>query len=97
MEKLTKEEVLHVSNLAKLELKDDEIETYSIKLKEILNKIDEIKEITTTTEEILIAPSTNNCITTKDEVGDMLTKEEVLENAPHTLDPYIEVRGVFNE
>ena len=36
MEKLTKEEVLHVANLARLELTDDEIDEYAIKLKEIL-------------------------------------------------------------
>lgn len=97
MEKLTKEEVLHVANLAKLELQEDEIEKYSIKLKEILNKIDEIKKIDVETDEILIAPYTNDCKTNEDEVGCMLTKEEVLKNAPHTYDPYIEVRGVFDE
>ena len=39
MEKLTKEEVLHVANLARLELTDDEIDEYAIKLKEQFQKV----------------------------------------------------------
>lgn len=97
MEKLTKEEVLHVANLARLELKDEEIEEYSIKLKEILNKIDEINDLDIPTDDILIAPTTNKCSTHDDVASGMLTKDEVLANAPHKYDPYIEVRGVFND
>ena len=34
MNRLSKEEVLHVANLARLELSKEEIDTYAIKLKE---------------------------------------------------------------
>ena len=34
MNRLSKEEVLHVANLARLELTEEEIDTYAIKLKE---------------------------------------------------------------
>ena len=87
MEKLTKDEVLHVAGLARLDLKDEEVEEYSIKLKEILNKIDDI----------LIAPLTNSCTTFNDETGVVLEKNDVLKNACCINDPYIEVRGVFDE
>ena len=38
MKKLSKEEVLHVATLARLELNEDEIEKYAYQLKEILNE-----------------------------------------------------------
>ena len=33
-DKLTKEEVLHVANLARIEISDEELEMYQLKLKE---------------------------------------------------------------
>lgn len=97
MEKLTKDEVLHVADLARLDLKEEEIEEYSIKLKELLNKIDEINEVSVVTDDILIAPLTNDCVTFNDEIGSVLEKKDILKNAPCVNDPYIEVRGVFDE
>ena len=97
MEKLTREEVMHVANLAKLELDECEIETYSIKLKEILNKIDEINEVEVSIDDILISPVDKSCEVFNDEIGEMLDKDLVLRNAPKVYDPYIEVRGVFDE
>ena len=36
--KLTKEEVLHVADLARIEISEEELEVYQVKLKELLNK-----------------------------------------------------------
>ena len=47
-EKLTREEVLHVANLARIEIDEDEIAMYQVKLKQLLNEIEKIdKEINT--------------------------------------------------
>ena len=60
MDKLSREEVLHVAKLARLRLKDSEIDTYSIKLKEILNEIEKINEVDVDCD-IMISPTINKC------------------------------------
>ena len=39
-DKLTKEEVMHVAKLARIEIDDDELAMYQVKLKQILNEIE---------------------------------------------------------
>ena len=45
MDKLTKEEVLHVANLARIAVTDEEISKYQVELKKLLDEVDKIKEI----------------------------------------------------
>jgi len=97
MDKLTKEEVLHVAYLARLKPNEEEIEKYRVELKQILDEIDKIKDVEVTTDEILISPSINKCSLREDEIKEGLTKEEVLKNAPSKYDSFIEVRGVLND
>ena len=54
--KLTKEEVLHVLDLARLEATEEEIAKYQIELKKMLDELDKIKELNDFDEELLIAP-----------------------------------------
>lgn len=44
-DKLTKEEVLHVLDLARLDATDEEIEKYQVELYKMLVEIDKIKEL----------------------------------------------------
>ena len=97
MEKLTREEVLHVAELARIKLSEEEIEKYQVELKKLLNDVEKINEVKGYDDEILISCWEENTKLRKDEKGEMLNPKEVLKNAPHTYDPYIEVRGVFDE
>ena len=97
MSKLTREEVLHVANLARLDLTEDEIEKYSYQLKEIYDSIDKINDIETETNEILIAPTENVCDLREDSPKEELKTKDIINNAPNKFDSYIEVRGVFND
>ena len=97
MDKLTKEEVLHVANLARLKPNDEEIEKYRVELKQILDEIDKIKDVEVSSDEMLISPSINKCVLREDIVKEGLSKEEVLKNAPSKFDCFIEVRGVIND
>ena len=45
MDLLTKEEVLHVANLARIDITEDEIDVYRKDLKELINEIDKIKNV----------------------------------------------------
>ena len=55
-DKLTREEVLHVLDLARLEATDEEIEKYQVELKKMIMEIDKIKELNDFDEDLLIAP-----------------------------------------
>ena len=56
MDKLTKEEVLHVADLGKLELSEDDIERFSYQLKELFNEIDKVNEIDVKVSEGIFSP-----------------------------------------
>ncbi len=97
MKKLSREEVLHVAKLARLELSENEIEKFSYQLKELLDEINKINDIEVVNNDILISPWNSVCNLNEDNALEGLTEEEVLSNAPHKTNPFIEVRGVFDE
>ena len=44
-EKLTKEEVLHVADLARIKLTEEEIEKFQVQLKQLLEDVEKINEV----------------------------------------------------
>lgn len=96
-EKLTKEEILHVANLAKIKLSDDEIERFQIQLKKLLNDVEKINDVAGFDDEILIAPWESDTILRSDEEGVMLEPKIVVENAPRHSGNYISVPVVIGE
>ena len=91
---LTREEVLKVAKLAKLEFINEEIEKYQQELNEILNYIDMLDELDTENIKPLsqINNDTNNL--KEDEVKPSLLVEDALKNAPETVDGTIVVPKV---
>ena len=98
MEKLTREQVLHVANLARLNIVDNEIERYAGQLSDILTEIEKITkvEIDPNTD-ILIAPTNNKNIYKEDTEGPMLSREEIFKNTKKTDGRYIIVPKVVND
>lgn len=96
-EKLTKEEVLHVADLARIKINEEEIEKYQIDLKKILNEVEKINEIKNYDEEILINNWHEKTALRPDEVGEMLDPKEVLKNAPRHSGNYISIPVVIGE
>ena len=94
-DKLTKEEVLHVANLARIEISEEELEMYQVKLKELLKQIEVVNEIDDNNKDYLIAPWGNNSKFRADLVGEMLDPKEVLKNTPRKSGNYIEVPVVI--
>ena len=97
MNKLKREEVLHVANLARIELSEKEIEKYQVDLKILLDDVEKINEVKGYDDEILIAPWSSNTELRKDEEGEMLDPKKVIENAPKHSGNYIEVPVVIAE
>ena len=96
-EKLTREEVLHVAELARISLTEEEIEKYRVQLKKLLSDVEKINEVKGYDDEILIASWEENTTLRKDEKGPMLNPKEVIETAPRHSGNYIEVPVVISD
>ncbi len=97
MKKLSVEEVKHVAHLARIQVSDEEIESYRTRLGALYEMVDGIHEIEGYSEEMMITPVEEVCSLRKDEVGAMLDGASVLSNAPKTNGKFIEVPVVINE
>lgn len=96
-EKLSKEEVMHVAELARIKVSEEEIEKYQVELKQLLNEVEKINDVKGYDDDILIAPWNGETKLRCDEEGVMLSPKEVIENAPRHSGNYIEVPVVISE
>ena len=97
MKKLSKEEVLHVANLAKIKLNDSEIETYRISLAKLLNDIDKIKDIKGYDDDRMIAPWSDYCSLRNDNDIYTIDTKTALKNAGSVSGNYITVPVVVKD
>lgn len=96
-EKLTKEEVLHVAELARISIDDKDIEKYQVELKQLLDEVEKINAVEGYDDDMMIAPWTERTVLREDKSSDMLNPKEVIENAPKHSGNYIEVPVVIGE
>lgn len=96
-DKLTREEVLHVARLARIELNEQEIEKYQVQLKTLLNDVDKIKEVALQNEDRLITPVEHTTELREDVAGSMLDPEEIMKNVPMSNGNFVEVPVMINE
>ncbi|MHB1296214.1 MAG: Asp-tRNA(Asn)/Glu-tRNA(Gln) amidotransferase subunit GatC [Anaerolineae bacterium] len=95
--KLSREQVLHIAELAKLGLTEEETEQYAEQLSailahaEVLNRLD-TDAIPPTAQVIALSN-----VTRPDVVRPSLTPEEVLANAPRRQDDYFKVKPILDE
>ena len=97
MSKLTRAEVEHVAELAKLRLSDDEVAQYTEQLSAILDYAEQLQEIDTSGVDPTpyVLPLSN--VMRDDVAGDCLPNDEALANAPDSADGAFRVRAVFGE
>lgn len=97
MDKLTREEVLHVADLGKLELSEDDIERFSYQLKELFNEIDKVNEIDVKVSEGIFSPLDIESDMFDDDYTTFENPNRLVDNAPEKLENFVEVAGVFDE
>lgn len=92
---LTKEEVLHVAHLARIEITEEELEKYQRDLKILFDEIDKIKDMDDFDEDRLFSPSEN----TVDINSNMheVDKDNLLLNVPKKKGNFVEVPVMVNE
>ena len=93
--KLSREEVEHIADLAKLALSDDEIATYQAQLSAILEHFEQLQELETKEIPPTATVLPLQSVTRPDHVEEPLAREKALENAPQTEDGCFKVPAVL--
>lgn len=94
---LTKDEVAHVAELAKLQLSDTELEEFAGQLGQILTYAQQVQSVDTSTVPPTpqVLPLINVLAT--DEARGSLSNEQAVVNAPDSDDGYFRVVAVFDD
>ncbi len=95
--KLSIEQVKKVARLANLPITEEEEEVYSGQLSKILDYIDQLNSVDTSSVGPTFNVTGNSNVWREDEVSESLSQEEALANAPKTRDGYFVTKGVFQE
>ncbi|MGL4652389.1 MAG: Asp-tRNA(Asn)/Glu-tRNA(Gln) amidotransferase subunit GatC [Cetobacterium sp.] len=94
---LTREEVLNVAKLARLEFNEEEIVRFQADLNNILDYIDVLGEINTDDVQPLVQVHENGVKLREDIIKESLTSEEAMKNAPASEDGSLIVPKVVGE
>ena len=93
--KLDRDVVIHMSKLARVELSDAEVETFSEQLSEIIGHFDALAAVDTDGVEPTAQAFTLRNVMVDDVSRPSLPQNEVLALAPNTDDGYLRVRAVL--
>ena len=91
---ISKDQVRHVANLARLEIDESEVELYSEQLSRILEAIDELNQVDTEQIEPTAHVLSLHSVMREDTAGECLDREVVLQQAPDRQGPYFRVPKV---
>jgi aspartyl-tRNA(Asn)/glutamyl-tRNA(Gln) amidotransferase subunit C len=91
---ITREDVLHVARLARLEIPEEEIETVRAQLGAILDAVGKVSELDLADVEPTSHPLDVVNVWAEDEPRPSLPREEALANAPDPADGHFRVPAV---
>lgn len=91
---LGKQQVAHVARLARLHMTDEELEKYGTQINKILGFVEQLDEVDTSGVEPLPSPVDIALRLRKDEVTDGGCADDVLANAPESLEGFFVVPKV---
>lgn len=94
---LSEAEVRHVARLARIALSDEEIALMQAQLSAILDYIAMLQEVDVSNVPPTAQVTGLTTVWRPDVVGEMLTQEQALVNAPDQQDGMFRVRAVFDE
>lgn len=94
---ITKKDVDHVAELARLKLTDAETEEFTQELGSILSYIDEIDQADTSEVSVVSQITGLSNIARTDKITNKSDRENLLANAPAQKDGAIKVKQVFGE
>ncbi len=95
--KLSREEVLHIAALAKIEVTDEDVEKFREQLSNILENFEVLEKINTNGVPATAQPNALQNVIMNDKVRPSLSPEEVISNAPQREDNFFKVKIVLEE
>ena len=94
---LSTADVVHIANLAKLELTPEEIEQYRRQLSDILEHFETLKQVDTSSVPPMASVLPLRTVMRADTARPSLATEDALANAPDCDDGFFRVPAVFGE
>ncbi len=94
---ITADTVKHLAGLARIDLSNDEIDLLTTELDSILRNIARVSEVASEDVPATSHPVPINNVTRADEIADVLTREQVLANAPEVTDHMFRVSSILGE
>lgn len=95
--KISKDDIIKVSELARLEFKEEELEKFTEQLGKILEYIEQLNELNTDNVEPTSHVLDISTPLREDKVVEWLSTEEVLKNAPESEDDFFVVPQVIED
>ena len=95
--KISKDDVIKVSELARLEVKEEELDKFTEQLGNILEYIEQLNELDTNNVEPTSHVLDISTPLREDKVVEWLNTEEVLQNAPESEDDFFVVPQVIED
>ena len=92
---LTKEEVIKVSKLARIELSESEVEKFQKDLSAVLDYVEELKAVDTEGLDIVASETGLENVSRADVAVAGENKDEILHNAPEIKDGYYKVKAIL--
>ncbi|SIT73401.1 Asp-tRNA(Asn)/Glu-tRNA(Gln) amidotransferase subunit GatC [Microbacterium sp. RU33B] len=97
MSEITPDLVRHLGVLARIQLSEEEVERLTGQLDAIVDNIAKVSEVATPDIVATSHPIPLQNVFRADEVGDMLTLEQALQNAPDAADGRFRVTAILGE
>lgn len=97
MSEITPDLVRHLGVLARIQLSDEEVERLTGELDVIVDNIAKVSEVATPDVPATSHPIPLENVFRADEVGDALTPEQALSNAPDAADGRFRVTAILGE
>ncbi|WP_434812205.1 Asp-tRNA(Asn)/Glu-tRNA(Gln) amidotransferase subunit GatC [Microbacterium sp. bgisy189] len=97
MSEITPDLVRHLGVLARIQLSDEEVTRLTDQLGVIVDNIAKVSEVATPDVAATSHPIPMQNVFREDVVGDMLTVDEVLQNAPDAADGRFRVTAILGE
>jgi aspartyl-tRNA(Asn)/glutamyl-tRNA(Gln) amidotransferase subunit C len=93
---VTRKDVEHIAELARLTFNDTELESFTHQLNQILDYMEKLNELDTENVEPLSHPVEGNNVFRGDELKPSVPTEEALKNAPDKDEQFFKVPKVIN-
>ncbi len=92
---LSHDQVLHIAELARLTISEEETARFAEQLSEILDYMDKLKSVDTADVPPTAHPLARQNVTREDIVRPSLSHDEALANAPQQQDGFFQVRRIL--